>query len=131
MAHQLPGLMQLVGLVLGGRFDLPAGSCLVALAPTRDGAELKLEILLGEIPDLPPNFLDLVVLSLAERPRHLQALATWMRAFTPDEADWPGNFSVMSVSVTPRSPARMSLYLRPVELEVSRHDTAPRLRGAA
>lgn len=121
MSHQLPALMQLVGLVLGGRFDLPPNACLLALAPTSEGAEIKLEICLGAIPDLPANFLDLVVMGLSERPRHLQALATWMRAFTPEQAEWPGNFSVLSVRTTPQSPARLSLYLRPVELEVSRH----------
>jgi hypothetical protein len=129
-SHQLPGLMQMVGLVLGGRFELPTGTCMVALAQSPEGTELKLEIVLGAIPDLPVNFLDLVVMGLSERPRQLQALARWMRAFTPDQAEWPGNFSVLSIRTTPSSPARMSLYLRPVELEIlpqaSDHD-GPRL----
>lgn len=125
LAHQLPALMRTVGLVLGGRFHLPPNSCLLALAPTPSGPELKLEIMLGAIPDLPLNFLDLVVMGMSERPRHLQALGKWMRAFTPDQAEWPGNFSVLSVKTTPRAAARMSLYLRPVEMEV------PRASGAA
>jgi hypothetical protein len=74
--------------------------------------------LLGMIPDLPPNFLDLLVMGLRERPRELQAMMRWLNAFTPESADWPGNFSVLSVRVTPRSPARVSLYLRPVEFEM-------------
>ena len=124
LAHQLPGLMHIVGLTLGGRFDLPPGACLLGIGQAHDGPELKLEVALGMIPDLPVNFLDLVVMGLSERPRHLQALAQWMRAFTPDDGEWPGNFSVMSVRTSPRSPARLSFYLRPVELEVARQTAA-------
>lgn len=119
LGHQLAGLMHIVGLTLGGRFDLPVGSCLLGVGEAPDGAELKLEVALGMIPDLPANFLDLVIMGLTERPRHLQALAQWMRAFTPDDAEWPGNFSVMSVRTTPRSAPRLSFYLRPVELELA------------
>lgn len=120
LAHQLPGLMQAVGVALGGRFELPPGSCLVGIGDSPDGPELKLEIALGMLPDLPRNFLDLIILGLQERPRHLQALARWMQAFTPEDAEWPGNFSVLSIRTTAHSAPRLSLYLRPVELEVGR-----------
>ena len=70
------------------------------------------------MPDVPPNFLDLLAMGLSERPRELQAMLRWLNAFTPESGDWPGNFSVLSVRVTPQSAPRVSLYLRPVEFEV-------------
>jgi hypothetical protein len=70
------------------------------------------------IPDLPPTFVDLLGLALAERPREWHALERWLSAFTPDSGEWPGHFSVMSVRVTRSSPARVSLYLRPIEFEL-------------
>lgn len=118
LSHQLPSLMQLVGLSLGGRFDLPEGTVLLALADTEDGPEIKLEVLLSRLPDLPPAFLNLLALGLSERPRQLHALGDWLRAFTPESYDAPGDFSVMSIRVTPRTPARVSLYLRPIEFEL-------------
>lgn len=120
IAHQLPGLMHIVGLTLGGRFDLPPGTCLLGIGRTADGPELKLEIALGMLPDLPKNFLDLLVMGLRERPRQLQALARWMRAFTPEDAEWPGNFSVLSVRTSATRAPRLSVYLRPSEMEIGR-----------
>jgi hypothetical protein len=118
LSHQLPGLMQVVGLALGGRFELPDMSVMIGLQETADGPELKFEMALGMIPDLPPSFVDLLTLALAERPRELRALNTWLQAFTPADGDWPGHFSVMSVRVTPASSARVNLYLRPIEFEL-------------
>jgi hypothetical protein len=120
LAHQLPGVMQVVGLTLGGRFHLPEGAVLVGLAETPEGPELKLEILLGRLPDLPASFLDLLALGLAERPRELRALVRWLQAFTPEDEGSPGEISVLSVRTTPRTAARVALYLRPVEFEVGR-----------
>jgi hypothetical protein len=118
LGRQLPGIMQIVGLALGGRFELPDKSVLVALGQTEEGPEFEIYILLGMIPDVPANFLDLLALGLIERPRELQALLRWLQAFTPDSADWPGRFSVLSVRATPASPPRVSLYLRPAEFEI-------------
>ncbi len=118
LGHHLPSLMQIVGLALGGRFDLPANAALVALGHGRDGAEFELDVLLGMIPDVPPNFLDLLTLGLTERPRELQAMIRWLQAFTPEDRDWPGNFSVLSVRATRASAPRVSLHLRPAEFEV-------------
>jgi hypothetical protein len=120
MEHQLPSLMQIVGLTLGGRFDLPERSVLIGLSETSEGPELKLEVMLGMLPDLPPSFLDLLALGLTERPRELRALSAWLQAFTPESQDWPGNFSVLSIRTTARMPARVALYLRPVEFEIHR-----------
>ncbi len=128
MSHQLPGLLQAVGLTLGGRFELPERSVLVGLGEGSDGPEVKLEVLLGAVPDVPAGFLDLLALGLAERPRQLQALGRWLWAFTPDAYDRPGEFSVMSVRVTPQSAARISLYLRPIEFEIRDRSLAARRR---
>lgn len=120
LSHQLPGFMQVIGLALGGRFDLPEGTVVMGLSETAEGPEIKLEILLGRLGDVPPNFLDLLALGLAERPRQLHALARWLEAFTPDSQSLPGRFSVLSIRATPRTPARVSLYLRPIEFELRR-----------
>ncbi len=118
LGQQLPGLMQIFGLALGGRFELPEDSVLLALGEGRRGPELEVYALLGMIPDVPPNFLDLLSMGLGERPRELQAMLRWLNAFTPESEDWPGNFSVLSVRIAPRSAAKVSLYLRPVEFEM-------------
>ncbi|MEO3712645.1 hypothetical protein [Roseateles flavus] len=118
LAQRLPSLMRAVGVALGGRFELPHGSALLGLRETPEGAELKLEILLSALPDLPTGFVDLVRLGLAERPRQLMALERWLQAFGVDDAREQGHFSVLSVRVTPRSDARISLYVRPIEFEL-------------
>lgn len=118
LGQQLPGLMQIFGLALGGRFELPEDSVLLALGEGRRGPELEMYALLGMIPDVPANFLDLLSMGLSERPRELQAMLRWLNAFTPESEDWPGNFSVLSVRVAPGSAAKVSLYLRPVEFEM-------------
>jgi hypothetical protein len=118
LGQQLPGIMQIIGLALGGRFDLPDRSTLIGLGQTQEGPEFTLEVLLGMIPDVPGNFLDLLTLGMGERPRELQAMIRWLQAFTPEDRDWPGNFSVLSVRTTALSPPRLSLYLRPVEFEI-------------
>lgn len=118
IGHQLPSLMRIVGVALGGRFELPPGGVLLGIRDTADGVELKLEILLAAIPDLPMRFLDLIKLGLAERPRQLQALSRWLDAFGVDAGGEQGHFSVLSIRVTPSSQARISLYVRPIEFEV-------------
>lgn len=118
IGHQLPSLMRIVGVALGGRFELPPGGVLVGLREAPDGIELKLEILLAAIPDLPARFLDLIKLGLAERPRQLIALSRWLEAFGVDDASEQGHFSVLSIRVTPSNQARISLYVRPIEFEM-------------
>jgi hypothetical protein len=118
IGHQLPSLMRIVGVALGGRFELPPGGVLVGVRETPEGAELKLEVLLAAIPDLPARFLDLLKLGLAERPRQLAALSRWLEAFGMEQADEQGHFSVLSIRVTPSSQARISLYVRPIEFEM-------------
>ena len=118
IGHQLPSLMRIVGVALGGRFELPSGGVLLGFREAPDGIEMKLEILLAAIPDLPSRFLDLVKLGLAERPRQLQALSRWLEAFGMDDAAEQGHFSVLSLRVTPTTQARISLYVRPIEFEM-------------
>lgn len=120
LAHQLPGLLRLFGVALGGRFDLPERTVLLGLAETQHGPEIKLEAMLGMLPDVPPTFLDLMALALAERPRELRALGRFLRAFTPERSEWPGEFSVLSVRTTPVHSPSVSLYLRPADFEVRR-----------
>lgn len=118
IGHQLPSLMRIVGVALGGRFELPSGGVLIGLREAPDGIELKLEILLAAIPDLPARFLDLIKLGLAERPRQLIALSRWLEAFGVDDASEQGHFSVLSIRVTPSNQARISLYVRPIDFEM-------------
>jgi hypothetical protein len=120
LAHQLAGVMQVVGLTLGGRFHLPEGAALIGLAETPEGPELKLEILLGRLPDVPASFLDLLALGLAERPHELRSLVRWLQAFTPENGESAGQISVLSIRTTPRTPPKVSLFLRPIEFEVGR-----------
>ena len=118
LGERMAGIMQILGLCLGGRFDLPANSCLVAFGQTDSGPEFEIYVMLGMIPDLPANFLSLLSLGLNERPRELLALERWMDAFTPEDEVWPGRFSILSIHTSRISAPRVSLYLRPAEFEV-------------
>lgn len=119
LGHRMPGILQILGLALGGRFDLPANSTLIGIGQAPDGPEIEIYILLGMIPDLPNQFLSLLTLGLSERPRELTALERWMSAFTPEDDVWPGRFSILSVRTGASLQPRVSLYLRPVEFELS------------
>jgi hypothetical protein len=119
LGHRMPGILQILGLALGGRFDLPARATLIGIGQAPDGPEIEIYVLLSMIPDVPSNFLGLLTLGLSERPRELTALERWMAAFTPDDNVWPGRFSILSVRTSPTVPPRVSLYLRPAEFEVS------------
>ncbi len=118
LAHQLPAMMQVIGLTLGGRFDLPENSVLLGLRVGAEGPELELEVMLGAVPDVPPAFMELLALGLAERPRQLRELANWLNAFTPESDAGPGDITVLKIRTTPSSPPRVSLHLRPVEFEI-------------
>jgi hypothetical protein len=119
LGARMPAILQILGVTLGGRFDLPAQSTLLGVGQGADGPEVELYVLLDRVPDLPPNFLGLLMLGLSERPRELAALERWMSAFTPDDEVWPGRFSILSVYTNGQMPPRVSLYLRPAEFEVS------------
>lgn len=118
LGGRMPALLQIFGVTLGGRFDLPAQSTLIGVGHGPDGPEVELYVLLDRVPDLPPNFLGLLTLGLSERPRELAALERWMSAFTPEDEVWPGRFSILSVHTSARNAPRVSLYLRPAEFEI-------------
>lgn len=110
---QLPSLLAAVGVVLGGRFVLPEGSVILGLRDTQHGLELKLDVLVAGVPDPPAQMYQLLNLVLSERPQSQRGLRNWAQALTPDELDTPGNISVVSFRVLPRSGTRCSVYLRP------------------
>src|SRR5262245_31528337 len=56
LGHRMPGLLQILGLALGGRFDLPQNSTLIGVGLAPDGPEIEVYVLLGVIPDLPADF---------------------------------------------------------------------------
>jgi len=120
IGHQLGGIIQTLGLVLGGRFELPENSALLAFGESSDGPCFEIYVLLTVIPDVPPGFLSLLTMGMAERPASLRALEQWMNAFTPEDAHWPGNFTIISLKTSATKPPRVSLYLRPIEFDMSR-----------
>ena len=109
--HQ--SLTTAVAFVLGARYTLPAGCAMLTLRPTRLGLELKLDVDLEQVPDLPDDIADLLALQLSERPRSLRSLEQWVAAFSAEPDESPGSLSVMSVTVRPDMAARLSLYIRP------------------
>jgi len=126
LAHQLGGIIQTLGLVLGGRFELPEHSVLLAFGEGMDGPSFEIYVLLTAISDVPPSFLSLLTMGMAERPAGLRALQRWMSAFTPEQAHWPGNFTIISLRTSRNQAPRVSLYLRPIEFDMS-----PRVTDAA
>jgi hypothetical protein len=119
LGQKLSQVLQVLGIALGGRFDLPSGSTLVAFGRGPEGVELELQVMLDAIPDVPPNFLQLLTMNLRERPRELAALETFLQAFTPEDNVWPGRFSILGLRIAPVGPPKVSLFLRPVEFEVT------------
>ena len=113
LGTQHQSLMTAVAFAMGARYTLPPGSALLTLRPMRHGIELRLDIDLELVPDLPANIADLLALELSERPRSLRAREQWVAAFSPEGEESPGSLSVLSVTVRPDMPARLSLYIRP------------------
>lgn len=119
LGGRLAPIMQVVGVALGGRFDLPGGSTLVSFGRSPQGVELELQVMLDAIGDVPPNFLQLLTMNLRERPSELSALERFLEAFTPEDQVWPGRFSILGIRIAPSGPAKISLSLRPVEFEIA------------
>jgi hypothetical protein len=113
IGSQLPSLLSAVGVVLGGRFILPEGSVILGLRDTSRGLELKLDVLIGGVPEPPAHMYRLLEMVLAERPRSQRAMRHWARAMTPDDSEGPGYISVVSFRVRPDAATRTSVYLRP------------------
>ena len=110
-SHQ--SLVTAVAFALGARYTLPAGSALLTLRPLRRGLEMRLDVDLEAIADLPESIADLIALQMGERPRSLRALEQWVAAFSPEEGTGPGTLSVLSITVRPDMGARPALYIRP------------------
>lgn len=131
VGHQLPGLLTAVGLILGGRFVLPEGSVVIALRDTGRGIEMKVEILMPAVPDPPREMHGLIQMHLAQRPDSQRALQRWLSAMAPEAGpgDVPsaGDISVLSVRVTPSTPARLTLYFRPSGYEQTPSRSRPLL----
>ena len=113
IGHQLPNLLAAAGVILGGRFILPEGSVILGIRDTNKGMEVKLDVLLGGMPDPPPQMYDLINMVMAERPHSQSELRRWVQAMTPDELSGPGHISVVSFRVMREMPTRCSIYLRP------------------
>lgn len=113
---QLPALLASAGVVLGGRFVLPEGSVILGLRDTEKGIEMKLDVLVGGMPDPPRQMFDLLNMAMGERPQAQKQLRRWVQAMTPDD-EWdegPGSISVVSFRAAPQAGAtRCSLYIRP------------------
>jgi hypothetical protein len=115
VGQQLPSQLTAVGLLLGGRFTLPQGSVILGLRDTSRGMEMKLDVLLPGVPDLPEQIPELIDLLLEQRPESQHAFHNWRNAMSPDEAFGnPGRLSVVSVRVNPQQSGRLTLYFRPV-----------------
>lgn len=113
------GLVTLMAFVLGARFALPASVATLTLLHTQRGPELRLDVNIDALPDMPEQLLPLLRLPMTERPQNLAALDSWMTAMTPDGYFGPGSVTVLSVRVRPDLPARLALYLRPVTMEAA------------
>jgi hypothetical protein len=117
LGSQHASLMSACAFILGSRFTLPPNSARITLRPVGTGVELRLDVELSAIPDLPPQLMSLLRLQMGERPRSLAALNTWLDAHTLEGYDHPGGLSVLSVWVRPDVPARIALYLRPAVID--------------
>lgn len=131
LGHRHAGLMSAVAFVLGARFVLPAGAAALTVRPLRRGVELRLDVNLDEIPDLPSQLMALTRLQMTERPRSVQGMDRWLTALTPEGYPGPGTVSVLSVWVRPDLPARIALYLRPASLDPRLEETRRRPVPAA
>jgi hypothetical protein len=110
-------LMSACAFILGARFTLPPNSARITLRPIMTGVELRLDVELSAIPDLPPQLMSLLRLQMGERPRSLAALNLWLDAFTLEGYEHPGGLSVLSIWVRPNVPARIALHLRPAVID--------------
>ena len=134
LGNRHAGLMSAVAFILGARFVLPADAAMLTLRPLRQGVEMRLDVSLDAIPDLPSQLMALTRLQMTERPRSVQGMDRWLMALTPDGYPGPGTVSVLSVWVRPDLPARVALYLRPASLdprlEAGHATSAPRAAPA-
>jgi hypothetical protein len=117
LGHQHGSLMSACAFVLGARFVLPPRVATVTLHPTRAGIELRLDVDLDRLPDVPEPLAPLLQMQMAERPHSVREWQRWLAAVSQEEYERPGSFSVLSIVVRPDLPARIALHLRPAAVE--------------
>lgn len=117
MEQRHGGFVTLLAFVLGARFALPASVATLTLLHTHKGPEMRLDVNIDALPDVPEQLLPLLRLPMTERPQNLAALDSWMTAMTPDGYFGPGTVTVLSVRVRPDMQARLALFLRPLAME--------------
>ncbi|GAB2603502.1 hypothetical protein [Kribbella endophytica] len=126
LGKQHARLVNALAFVLGARFVLPPSTTLLCLRPAPAGMELRLDVDLEAIPDIPPNVASLLQLQLVERPQGLAALENWVTAMTPSGCVSPGELSVLSVVVRPDLGPRLAIQMRPsVLVEAEPIDVVP------
>ena len=69
LAQHHQSLTTAVAFALGAVYALPADAAMITIRPMRQGLELRLDIDLEQVPNLPPNIADLIALELSERPQ--------------------------------------------------------------
>ena len=94
----------------------------------RCGLELRLDVDLDRLPDVPEPLAPLLQMQMSERPGSVREWRNWIAAFTQEGYRRPGSFSVLSVSVRPDEPARIALHLRPAAVEGRAATTRPTMR---
>jgi hypothetical protein len=117
LGHQHGSLMSACGFILGARFMLPPRTATITFRPTRHGLELRLDVDLDRLPDVPEALVPLLQMQMAERPRSVREWRNWLSAFTQEGYERAGSFSVLSIVVRPDLPARIALHLRPAAVE--------------
>lgn len=117
LAHQHGSLMSACAFVLGARFVLPPGATTITVRPSAAGVELRLDVDLDRLPDVPAPLAPLLQMQMAERPRSLREWQHWLSAFTQEGYESPGSFSLLSFVVRRDLPARIALHLRPAVIE--------------
>ena len=117
LGHHHGSLMSCCAFVLGARFVLPPGTATITLRPCRGGLELRLDVDLDRLPDVPEPLAPLLQLQMSERPASVREWRNWMAAFTQAGHRRAGSFSVLSIRVRPDEAARIALHLRPAAIE--------------
>jgi hypothetical protein len=120
LGHQHASLLSACGFLLGARFVLPPETATITLRPTKVGLELRLDIDLDRLPDVPEPLAPLLKLQMAERPRSVREWRNWLSAFTQEGYAGPGSFSLLSIIVRPDLPARIALNLRTAAIDQPR-----------
>jgi hypothetical protein len=117
LGHQHASLMSTCAFVLGARFVLPPETATITFRPTPTGLELRLDVDLDRLPDVPDPLAPLLRMQMSERPRSLNEWRNWIAAFTQEGYRRAGSFSVLSIRVRPDESARIALHLRPAAVD--------------